>query len=170
MQIVKIGKATFFSSGQAESEEEGILLTGNLHIPITVEIQDELLNDAGESNASLYDQIGGEKAIEIATVIFYRKVLNDHHICRFFHYTDMDSELLKQRTFLTYAFDGPNNYTGKELRSAHAMFVKMGLDDTHFDAVIGHLISTFEEINVPANLINKAVAICESMRDQVLGR
>jgi hypothetical protein len=53
MQIVKIGKATFFSSGQAESEEEGILLTGNLHIPITVEIQDELPNDAGESNASL---------------------------------------------------------------------------------------------------------------------
>jgi|APLow6443716910_1056828.scaffolds.fasta_scaffold324865_1 hemoglobin len=170
MQIVKIGKATFLSSGQAESEEEGILLKGNLHIPITVEVLDELLNEAGESNVSLYDQIGGEKAIEIAAVIFYRKVLNDHHICRFFYFTDMDSQLLKQRTFLTYAFGGPNIYTGKDLRSAHAMFVKMGLDDTHFDAVIGHLISTFEEINVPAKLINKAVAICESVRDQVLGR
>jgi len=170
MQIVKIGKATFLSSGQAESEEEGILLKGNLHIPITVEVLDELLNEAGESNVSLYDQIGGEKAIEIAAVIFYRKVLDDHHICRFFYFTDMDSQLLKQRTFLTYAFGGPNIYTGKDLRSAHAMFVKMGLDDTHFDAVIGHLISTFEEINVPAKLINKAVAICESVRDQVLGR
>jgi len=76
----------------------------------------------------------------VAAVIFYRKVLNDPPICRFFHYTDMDSQLLKQRTFLTYAFDGPNNYTGKGLRSAHAMLVKMGLDDTHFDAVIGHLV------------------------------
>lgn len=170
MQIVKIGKPTFFSSEQSKPDEERILLKGNLHIPITVEILDELLTNADESSTSLYDQIGGEKAIEAATAIFYRKVLNDHHICRFFHYTDMDSQLLKQKSFLTFAFGGPNNYTGKNMRTAHAMFVKMGLDDTHFDAVLGHLISTFEELNVPANLINKAVAICESVRDQVLGR
>lgn len=170
MQIVKIGKATFFSSEQSEPGEERILLKGDLHIPITVEILDELINDAGESSASLYDQIGGEKVIEIATAIFYRKVLNDQHICRFFHYTDMASQLLKQKLFLTYAFGGPNKYTGKNMRAAHAVFVKMGLDDTHFDAVVGHLISTFEELNVPTHLINKAVAICESVRDQVLGR
>ena len=47
MQIVKIGKATFFSSGQAESEEEGILLTGNLHIPITVEIHRRVTKRCG---------------------------------------------------------------------------------------------------------------------------
>lgn len=172
MQIVKIGKPTFVNAGQVDQEEgESMLLKGDLHIPITVEILDELVNEAVlESKASLYDQIGGEKAIEQATVLFYRKVLNDPHICRFFHYTDMASQFLKQKAFLTYVFGGPVNYSGKDMRSAHALFVKMGLDDSHFDAVLNHLIASFEELKVPAHLIKQAVNIAESVRDDVLGR
>jgi hemoglobin len=171
MQIVKIGKPTFFSSeGVEQGDDVRLLLNGNLHIPITVEILDESLEGAEESNETLYDKIGGEKAIDAATALFYRKVLEDQHICRFFHYTDMAIQVLKQKAFLTYVFGGPIHYTGKDMRKAHELFVKMGLDDSHFDAVLGHLVSSFQELNVPINLINKAVAIAESVRDDVLGR
>lgn len=119
---------------------------------------------------SLYDQLGGEAAVNAAVDIFYRKVLSDFRINRFFDSSDMERQAAKQRAFLTMAFGGPNNYTGTDMRTAHARFVKMGLDDSHFDAVMEHLIGTLQELNVPENLIAQVDAIAESTRNDVLGR
>ncbi len=119
---------------------------------------------------SLYDRIGGEAAVNAAVELFYRKVLNDHRINRFFDSTDMESQIAKQKAFFTLAFGGPNNYTGKDLRSGHAHLVKMGLNDDHFDAVMENLGATLTELNVPAELIQEAAAIAEGARNDVLGK
>ena len=119
---------------------------------------------------SLYDQLGGEAAVNAAVDIFYRKVLSDYRINRFFDSSDMEKQAAKQRAFLTMAFGGPNTYTGTDMRTAHARFVKMGLNDSHFDAVMEHLIGTLQELNVPENLIAQVGAIAESTRNDVLGR
>jgi hemoglobin len=68
------------------------------------------------------------------------------------------------------AFGGPNNYTGKDLRTAHAHLVKMGLDNSHFDIVMDHLGATLTELNVPPELIGEAAAIAEGARKDVLGK
>ncbi|CAG7856508.1 hypothetical protein MCAMS1_01020 [biofilm metagenome] len=119
---------------------------------------------------SLYNRLGGEAAVNAAVDIFYRKVLNDTSINRFFDNADMDKQIAKQRAFLTMAFGGPNNYTGKDMRAAHARLVDMGLSEDHFDAVMGHLGATLTELNVPADLIAEAAAIAESTRNDVLGK
>lgn len=121
-------------------------------------------------NQSLFEQIGGEAAVNTAVDIFYRKVLTDHRINRFFDNVDMEQQAAKQKAFLTMAFGGPNNYTGTDMRNAHARLVKMGLDDSHFDAVMEHLGGTLKELNVPDNLIAQVAAIAESTRNDVLGR
>lgn len=120
-------------------------------------------------SASLYERIGGEPAVNAAVDIFYRKVLNDSRINRFFDNTDMDQQLAKQKAFFTMAFGGPNNYTGKDMRNAHAALVKRGLDASHFDAVMEHLGATLVELNVPNDLITEAAAIAEGARADVLG-
>jgi hemoglobin len=119
---------------------------------------------------SLYDRIGGEAAVNAAVDLFYRKVLEDYRINRFFGKTDMDTQIAKQRAFFTMAFGGPNNYTGGDMRTVHARLVKMGLDDSHFDAVMEHLGATLTELNVPGDLIAEAAAIAESTRADVLGK
>ncbi|MBU2569543.1 group 1 truncated hemoglobin [Methylotuvimicrobium sp. KM2] len=121
-------------------------------------------------NQSLFEQIGGEAAVNAAVDIFYRKVLADHRINRFFDNVDMEQQAAKQKAFLTMAFGGPNNYTGADMRNAHARLVKMGLDDSHFDAVMEHLGGTLKELNVPDNLIEQVASIAESTRNDVLGR
>jgi hemoglobin len=120
--------------------------------------------------ATLYERIGGEAAVSAAVDIFYRKVLNDHRINRFFDNTDMDAQIAKQKAFFTMAFGGPNNYTGTDMRNAHAKLVKKGLNDSHFDAVMEHLGATLVELNVPEDLIAEAAAIAESTRADVLGK
>jgi hemoglobin len=122
------------------------------------------------SESTLYERIGGEAAVNAAVELFYRKVLNDHRINRFFQTTNMETQIAKQRAFFTMAFGGPNNYTGKDMRDAHARLVKMGLNDSHFDAVMELLGETLAELNVPAELIAEAAAIAESTRNDVLGK
>ena len=119
---------------------------------------------------TLYEQLGGESAVNAAVDIFYRKVLSDHRINRFFDDVDMAKQAAKQKTFLTMAFGGPHNYTGEDMRKGHAHLVKLGLDDSHFDAVIENLGATLVELNVPQELIAQVAAIGESTRNDVLGR
>ena len=121
-------------------------------------------------NKTLYERIGGEPAVSAAVEIFYRKVLNDYRIDRFFDNTDMDKQIAKQKAFFTMAFGGPNNYTGVDMRKAHAHLVEIGLDDSHFDAVMEHLGATLVELEVPATLIAEAATIAESTRKDVLGK
>jgi hemoglobin len=119
---------------------------------------------------SLYEEIGGEGAVNAAVDIFYRKVLKDDRIKRFFDDVDMEKQAAKQKAFLTMAFGGPNNYTGLDMRKGHEHLVKRGLNDTHFDAVVEDLAATLKELNVSENLISQVAALCETTRNDVLGR
>ncbi len=123
-----------------------------------------------QNNKSIYERIGGEASVNAAVDIFYRKVLNDHRINRFFDNVDMETQVAKQKAFLTMAFGGPNRYTGEDMRKGHAQLVKAGLNDSHFDAVVENLGATLIELNVPQDIINEIVVICETTRNDVLGK
>jgi len=68
------------------------------------------------------------------------------------------------------AFGGPNNYTGLDMRKAHARLVEQGLNDSHFDAVVEDLGATLKELKVPDHLIAQVAAVAETTRKDVLGR
>lgn len=119
---------------------------------------------------TLYEKLGGEPAVNAAVDIFYRKVLNDERINHFFVNVDMEKQAVKQKAFLTMAFGGPHHYTGEDMRKGHAHLVEQGLNDAHFDAVVENLGTTLTELNVPQALINDVVALCETTRNDVLGK
>ncbi|TSA42378.1 MAG: group 1 truncated hemoglobin [Methylococcaceae bacterium] len=122
------------------------------------------------TNATLFEQLGGAAAVDAAVDIFYRKVLADERIDRFFEGVDMEKQAAKQKAFLTMAFGGPNNYNGQDMRNAHAKLVKIGLDDSHFDAVVENLAATLTELGVSEELIKQVAAIAETTRADVLGK
>ncbi|MZH41748.1 MAG: hypothetical protein F3740_08075 [Nitrospinae bacterium] len=133
------------------------------------------INDNGKESvtsqdASLYERIGGKDAVDVAVNIFYEKVMLDNRIKHFFDGIDMESQKRKQKAFLTFAFGGAPNYSGKNLRNAHEKLVNQGLNDSHFDAVIENLGATLRELNVPENLIEEAAGIALSTRNDVLNR
>ena len=63
----------------------------------------------------------------------------------FFKGVNMEAQKDKQRKFLTLAFGGPKEYTGKDLKIAHA---HMNINEAQFGAVAGHLQATLLELNV----------------------
>ncbi len=123
-----------------------------------------------QTTQTLYEQLGGQPAVNAAVDIFYRKVLVDNRINRFFEGVDMDQQIAKQKAFLTMVFGGPANYSGKDMRTGHARLISMGLNDSHVDAVIENLGATLTELGVAPPLIAKVAALAESVRNDVLNR
>jgi len=129
-----------------------------------------MIDTKEEDMSSVYDQLGGEAAINAAVDVFYRKVLADKYVIRFFEGVDMDKQAAKQRAFLTMVTGGPNSYTGKDMRDGHRHLRKMGLNDSHFEHILCHLRSTLAELGVAQNLIDTVISVAESTRDDVLDR
>ena len=119
---------------------------------------------------SLYEKLGGEPAVNAAVDIFYRKMLTDDRVNRFFEGVDMDRQAAKQKAFLTMVFGGPAEYSGKDMYEGHKHLIKMGLNDSHVDVVIENLGATLTELGVANDLIQEVASIANSVRDDVLGR
>lgn len=120
--------------------------------------------------SDLFERLGGEAAVNAAVDVFYRRVLGDAYIAPFFEGVDMVKQAAKQKAFLTMAFGGPHNYTGKDMREGHKHLVQRGLDDSHFEHVLAHLRSTLAELAVGNDLIAEVIAVAESTRADVLDR
>jgi len=116
---------------------------------------------------SVYEAIGGTVAVDAAVDIFYRKVLADDRISEFFDTVDMEAQHKKQKAFLTMAFGGPNSYSGKDMREAHA---GMNLTEEHFGAVAEALIGTLQDLNVDQEHIDTIIGIAVSVKDDVLNK
>jgi hemoglobin len=120
--------------------------------------------------STIYEQLGGAAAVDKAVDIFYRKMLTDPRVAGFFDDVDMDRQAAKQKAFLTMVLGGPNNYSGRDMRTAHAKLVERGLSDLHVDLVIEHLGGTLKELGASDDQIKAVAGIANSVRGDVLGR
>ncbi len=119
---------------------------------------------------SLYERLGGSAAFDTAVEIFYRKMLTDDRVARFFDDINMDRQMAKQKAFLTMVCGGPHHYTGRDMRTAHAKLLSQGLNDSHVDVVIEHLGATLAELGAKESDIAEVAALANSVRDAVLSR
>lgn len=120
---------------------------------------------------SIFEAIGGLEAIVAAVEIFYDKVMEDDRLSPFFSNLDMDAQQAKMIAFMAWAFGGPDEFKGRDLRIAHQHLVKdMGLNDSHFDAVAIHLKDTLQDLDVESGLIQRVLDLVDSTRDDVLNR
>lgn len=119
---------------------------------------------------SLYERLGGEPAFTAAVDEFYRRMLSDERVASFFDDVDMEGQIAKQKSFLTFVTGGPAEYTGKDMRAAHEALVARGLDDSHVDVVIEHLGGTLVSLGASAIDVAEVAKLAESVRDDVLCR
>ena len=115
---------------------------------------------------SLYEEIGGEAAIDALVEVFYEIVLQDARINEFFGSVDMTKQRRMQKSFLNHVF-GQKLYHGRGMRAAHA---KLHLTDAHFDAVADDLIQAMKKLNLKQSQIDQVMTIVATTKNDVLGR
>ena len=119
---------------------------------------------------SLYDDLGGAAAISMALDRFYPKVLADPRTRPYFERVNIEGLKKRVQPFLAMALGGPSNYHGPSLRQSHTHMVSNGLDDSVFDAFLGHFGDVLMELGVPAEKIAEIVPIFQGARNDVLNR
>lgn len=119
---------------------------------------------------SLYDRLGGEMAVMATVRTFYDKVMADPRLSPYFQGLDMAAQVKKQVAFMTMAFGGPHDYTGRDMQTAHARLVQQGMGDAQFDAVLVHIEDTLRELGVSDREVAEVRSVVESTRNHVLGR
>lgn len=116
----------------------------------------------------LYELLGGEAAVQAATIGFYEKVMADPVLAPYFKGLNMDGQVKKFVGFMTMALGGPHKYTGRDLRTAHQRLVNDGLSEPHFDAVLVHLEQTLIDLGIDAELIAQTLELVASTHGDVL--
>ncbi|MGC9506120.1 group I truncated hemoglobin [Baaleninema sp.] len=109
---------------------------------------------------TLFQQLGGADAIDVAVDRFYDRVLKDDRIAAFFADVDMKKQRAHQKAFITYALGGSDRYDGRYMREAHQELVeKQGLNESHFDAIAENLLTTLKEMGVSDEMLEEVAGV-----------
>ncbi len=119
---------------------------------------------------SLYERLGGEAAVEAAVVLFYDRLTKMPELLPFFGGKELHDQLQTHISFVMTAFGRPPEGRPRDLAAAHAHLVARGLDDTHFDAMVGVMKGVLDELGVEEQDREEVLGHIQGTRAEVLGR
>jgi hemoglobin len=119
---------------------------------------------------SLYDRLGGKKAIAAVVDEFVGRVAADARINAFFSATASDPARLKKFEGnlvdqICQASGGPCKYTGKDMKSAH---MGMGVSAADFDALVQDLVGALDKFNVGAREKDQLLGALAPMKGDIV--
>lgn len=117
------------------------------------------------ATTTLYDKLGGLKAVTIVVEEFYERVLADAELKGYFAGVDMETQTKSQISFISMALGGPNEYDGPPMVEAHE---GMGITEHHFSLVASHLVDALRWAGVDDAEINEVVAIVGPLKSQIV--
>lgn len=120
--------------------------------------------DPPPAHRTLYEQLGGGRALGDLVEIFYRTVLADPALAHYFQGIDVHRVKAHQYAFLTSATGGPDYYVGRSLRKAHA---SLAITPEHFDRIVEHLVASLAGVGVGQEVISAIVAKVTPHRNEV---
>jgi hemoglobin len=128
------------------------------------------LSAAAQGNPSLYQRLGGKKAIEMVVDEFINNCATDPRISAFFKQTAADKQrLTKFRNNLVNqiceAAKGPCKYTGKSMKESHK---GMGVKDQHFNALVEDLVKALDKFKVPEKEKNELLGALGPMKKDIV--
>lgn len=120
---------------------------------------------SSSTTASIFEQIGGQPAVDAAVEQFYERVLADAALKPFFKRTHLERLKRQQAAFFTTALGGPALYKGRDMKKAHA---HLPIELKHFTRVAEHLKDTLETLGVPDGLISRILETVGTLAPEIV--
>ena len=119
-----------------------------------------------ENQQTLFERVGGERAIAELIDQFYDRVVADPELKPFFKNVSMVKLRRMQRDFFSAALDGPINYTGRPLGYVHH---GRGITKHHFSLYVGHLINTLQNFALKEQDVQDIISRINTYADEITG-
>ena len=121
---------------------------------------------------SLYDRLGGKKAITAVVDEFVSRVAADSRINAFFAQTAADEKRLagfkmKLVDQICEASGGPCKYKGKDMKAAH---MGMGVGGGDFDALVQDLVGALDKFSVGAHEKDQLLTALGPMKTDIVDK
>jgi hemoglobin len=119
---------------------------------------------------SLYDRLGGKKAISAVVDQFVGNVAADDRINKFFSQAASDPARLasfkkKLVDQICQASGGPCKYTGKDMKTAHQ---GMGISEADFNALVEDLVKALDKFKVGETEKNQLLGALGPMKSDIV--
>ena len=117
-----------------------------------------------DAEETLYQQLGGQPAIESITKHLLDRILTNPKIDFLFEETDREDLHIKIVNQVCMETGGPCVYEGLDMVEAHS---GMDIKYSEFDVFVEDFILAMEDAGIPFRLQNKVLAIFAPMREDV---
>lgn len=120
--------------------------------------------ESQDHTKSLFDRIGGDKALERLIDRFYHRVTHDAEIGHYFTHVPIDKLKIMQREFFAMATGGPVNYSGRPLSHVHH---HLAISRREFQRFTEHLITTLKEEGIDEQDVYEVIAKINIYADEI---
>jgi len=117
---------------------------------------------AAESQASIYEQIGGMGTVDAVVEVFFNRVTGDLRVKQAFDGASIDHLQGQMRDYLAKLCGGPDS-------SAKSVLIDRNMNDAQFDAACGHLQAALNQLEVSAALSARVMGMVFATRDDATG-
>src|SRR6266550_7133906 len=125
---------------------------------------------APQSQASLYQRLGGYDALAAVSDDFLGHLITDPQMGRFFVGLSSDSRLkVRQHVvdFLCVATGGPCKYTGREMKTVHT---GLNITESDWSSMVKYLVGTLDKFKVPEKEKNDVLTALSGLKGDIVGR
>lgn len=132
-----------------------------------MEKMDKADKTAAMKEATLYQRLGGQPAIDAVVEDFVANVAADKRINRFFANSNIPrlKKLLGEQ--ICAAAGGPCAYTGRDMKKTHA---GMGITEKHFNALVEDLVKSLDKHKVPQKEQQELLGLLGPMKPDIVTR
>lgn len=134
-----------------------ILLSASLLVGLSI--------SALAQDKSLYERLGGEKAISAVVDDFAGRVLADARINKKFAESDPTRLVTNLKAFMCMATGGPCKYDGLSMKDSHK---HMGVTGGEFGALVEDLVATLDKFKVPEKEKNELLGALGGMKGDIV--
>ena len=120
---------------------------------------------AKSSRSSLYEQFGGQPAVDKVVAYFIDEIGYDKAIYAYFRETDIDRFTEKMTEHMCVQLDGPCTYTGDSMADSHK---GMNVTEQDFNRLVDLLIAAMDRADIAHNTQNQLLAKLAPMRKDIL--
>ena len=118
-------------------------------------------------SASLYDRLGGKKAIKAVVAEFVSNVGGDQRINHYFAKTDLTHLKAMLVEQICEGSGGPCKYKGRDMKTTHK---GMALTDADFSALVEDLVKAMDKFKVAKQEQDDLLGILGPMKPDIVGQ